>query len=67
MSFENLGEESISVTFGNGVKGGYSLDYGEKYFVKAQNLAEEVLLGREGVDTWLDDYHEKNSWNCYIS
>ena len=53
---KDIGEESIKVTFGNGASGEYPLATvrvkfdGEEYNVKApvvQDLAEEVLLGRE--------------------
>ncbi len=53
---EDIGEESIRVTFGNGTAGEYPLATvkvkfdGEEYTVKAavvENLAEEVLLGRD--------------------
>ena len=56
VSQKDIGEESIKVTFGNGASGEYPLATvkvkfdGEEYDVKAavvQDLAEEVLLGRD--------------------
>ena len=56
VSSKDIGEESISVTFGNGTSGEYPLATvkiafdGEEYQVRAavvQGLAEDVLLGRD--------------------
>ena len=56
VDLDDIGEESISVTFGNGTTGEYPLAKvrimfdGEEYQVKAavvQGLAEDVLLGRD--------------------
>ncbi len=52
--FEEIGKETITVTFGNGTSGEYPLAPvtfdGEEYNVKAavvQGLPEDVLLGRD--------------------
>ena len=63
MSEEDIGEESITVTFGNGGSGEYLLATvrmrfdGEEYDVKAavvRDLAEDVLLGEiyHYISTW---------------